>query len=87
MISNKIPTRFASAERTDPKSLLGQNQHFSNFDLLCQILDSVPNGVVILNAERQIVFLNQTMLTFSANQQRGSPGDAYWRGHRLPACI
>ncbi len=65
MISNKIPTRFASAERTDPKSLLGQNQHFSNFDLLCQILDSVPNGVVILNAERQIVFLNQTMLTFS----------------------
>jgi len=45
--------------------LLGQNQYFSNFDLLCQILDSVPNGVIILNAERQIVFLNQTMLAFS----------------------
>ncbi len=64
MIS-KIPTRFASAERADPISLLGQNQYFSNFDLLCQILDSVPNGVIILNAERQIVFLNQTMLAFS----------------------
>jgi len=59
----RLNTQFASAERADFMEIVRQNQYFSEFGLLGQILDSVQNGVVILNQARQIIFMNKAMMT------------------------
>lgn len=61
---NNIATQFAPAERADRKQLDGQSRHFLQFNLLRQVLDAMPNGVVILNQQRQIVYVNQPFLNF-----------------------
>jgi len=57
-----IQTQFASVERADFMDIVKQNHYFSEFGLLCQILDSVQHGVTILNQQRQIVYINQAMV-------------------------
>ncbi len=71
MISN-YQTQFASAERAEPTSIAGHNRHFAKLELLGQILDSVENGVVILNQYRQIIYANQPMAVFTnlGNKER-----------------
>jgi len=58
-------TQFASAARADFNDILNQNKYFTHQDLLGQILDSVPNGVIILNQQRQSVYINQAMVRFA----------------------
>jgi signal transduction histidine kinase len=46
------------ADRAQPDRILAQADMFAQIDLAPQILNSIDNGVVILNQQRQIVFIN-----------------------------
>lgn len=54
-------TDFAPAGRASADDLQRQRQLFCDFPLMTQILDSVPNIVLVLNRERQIVYANQNL--------------------------
>ncbi|MBT3601467.1 MAG: response regulator [Candidatus Latescibacteria bacterium] len=57
----KMHTDFAPAERASAGDLERQRQLFRGSSLMTQILDSVPNIVLVLNQERQIVYANQNL--------------------------
>lgn len=59
-----IPLNQPLTERVTLETIYNQGQVFSQFDMLCQILDAVPNAVTILNAQRQIVYANQTFCDY-----------------------
>jgi signal transduction histidine kinase len=60
---DEIPiTYYASAKRTSIPKLLNQNNVFESNKLLCEVLNAVPDIVLILNSDRQIIFTNQTVL-------------------------
>ena len=54
-------THYAPAKRKNLEEIRGEVKEFSNtyFD---EILNSIPNMAIIVNKERQVVFLNQTVL-------------------------
>ncbi len=62
----KLPTEFASAERSIKLELKRQIndvvKHLITKPPVKKLLDSVLEGVVILNSNRQIVFANEAML-------------------------
>jgi signal transduction histidine kinase len=59
MEDNKKKTQFAPAERTNLETLQQQQDLFANAGFMLDILDAVPNGLVVLNEERQIVYGNK----------------------------
>ncbi|MBI5666965.1 MAG: GHKL domain-containing protein [Chloroflexi bacterium] len=59
-----LPTKFAPAERAPAAVVEQQSQYFAEYPLLQQVLDAVPDIFLIVNAQRQIVFANQTLLNF-----------------------
>lgn len=61
MAVSKMYTEFAPAERASPEQVQKQRKMFENFPILTQVLDGVPNIVLILNQERQIVYANQSL--------------------------
>ncbi len=58
----KLATKFAPAERASRSTLDIQAQQFFDAPLLRHIFDSVPDIVLILNQQRQIVFANSALL-------------------------
>jgi hypothetical protein len=52
-------TFFASAERDDAKQVLADMQLIQQEKNVCEILNSLPNVVLILNQKLQIVFANE----------------------------
>ena len=58
----KLPTFFAPAERVDDKSILGDSLFLSGIDSVRGILNAVPQIGLILNAQRQVVFANASVI-------------------------
>jgi signal transduction histidine kinase len=75
-------TEFAPAERASPEEIERQSQHFAGSDLLSVLPGAVPCALVVLNAQRQIVFANAHFLGLvhnaeTADQVQGCrPGEA-----------
>lgn len=55
---NRLPTRFAPAERVAETELRRQVAYFAAETLTRHLLDAIPGVLAILNAHRQIVFAN-----------------------------
>jgi K+-sensing histidine kinase KdpD len=51
-------TRYAPAQRASDLEISSQNSIFIKNTLLCYVLDAVPDLILIINKERQIVFSN-----------------------------
>ncbi|MBI1294879.1 PAS domain-containing protein [bacterium] len=56
--SSPLETEFLSAERAPDFVVAHQHDAFTHNELLTGVLNAMPEGVVILNKERQIVFAN-----------------------------
>ena len=59
---NSIKTQFATAERASDETIIGQYKHVIDQPFFQQILDGMPEIVLIVNDQRQIVFANRPML-------------------------
>ncbi|MEZ4831366.1 MAG: hypothetical protein R2873_05050 [Caldilineaceae bacterium] len=57
--SIQLETEFLSAERAPDYVVARQHDAFTHNELLAGVLNAMPEGVVILNKERQIVFSNK----------------------------
>ena len=62
MQADCLPTRHAPAERLSAEEILRQTGRFAEDSLTKRLLDAVPNVLVILNRQRQIIYANQTLL-------------------------
>ncbi len=62
---SQLLTEFASASRTGPDALLAQSHHFDQGLLFPHLFDQIPDMVMILNSDRQIVYANRTVLHFA----------------------
>lgn len=74
-------TQFAPAERATFETLQRQQNHFAAAGLMTGILNALPDGLVILNEQRQIVFSNDAFYQAAQMKQDGSmlgarPGEA-----------
>ncbi|UCD50829.1 MAG: hypothetical protein JSW27_25305, partial [Phycisphaerales bacterium] len=63
MVSRPEPTKFAPAERAAPQEVTRQSRLFVERDLLSFLPAAVPCALVVLNAQRQIVFANEQFLS------------------------
>ncbi len=61
-------TQFASPERVSEDLLKRQSDTITSMHILCELLDSMPDFVMILNNCRQIIYGNKVLLDFSAKQ-------------------
>lgn len=61
MAESKMFTEFAPAERASSEHIRAHRKLFEKYPILMQVLDAVPNMVMILNPERQIVYVNQSL--------------------------
>lgn len=59
---SKLFTFFASAERAGHKDILSDSLFFMQHENLRDILNTVPHIGLILNAQRQVVFVNSSLL-------------------------
>jgi PAS domain-containing protein len=57
----KLKTDYAPAERASKKEVDKDGNALIDLPLLAQLLDAIPDIVLILNAYRQIVFANQAL--------------------------
>jgi signal transduction histidine kinase len=64
-----LPTQFAPAQRTPTKRLLQQAAHLANIPLLRPLFDAIPDVILILNAERQVVFANQALISLAHGEK------------------
>ncbi len=60
--AEKLFTHHAPAEKAPRKILIKQNNHFANSSLLENVLNAVPDIVLVLNKERQIVYSNKSLV-------------------------
>jgi signal transduction histidine kinase len=60
----KFPTQFAPAERAEEEKLRGQSIKFSELTILNRFLNAIPDIFIVLNKERQIIYVNSTLLKF-----------------------
>lgn len=56
------PTQFAAAERSEQRIISEQYQTVSSQPFIVTMADAFPDGFVVLNEHRQIVFANNVML-------------------------
>lgn len=61
-MSPSLPTCFAPAERSTLNDLKRQSAYFSDSSITRHLLDAIPNILLILNENRQIVYGNQILL-------------------------
>ena len=54
-----INTYFAPAERTPENKLKGQVEMFCNTTLLSEVADALPNLMMVLNKEREVIYANE----------------------------
>ena len=59
------PTRFAPAERASPEDLGRQAEAVRDQALLLEVLSTVPDLVLVLNAQREVVFANHALAEFA----------------------
>lgn len=58
-----VPTCFAPAERVSQSQIHDQAQLFEGFTLLNSVIHAVPDVVIVLNEQRQIVYANEAAYT------------------------
>lgn len=61
-------TLFASPERSSDLEIKEQSDSISRIDILCELLNAIPDFVMILNSHRQIVFGNEAVSNFALSQ-------------------
>ena len=59
-----VETRFAPAERVSDAEVREQHRSLLGIPFLKKILDSVPDILVFVNQERQVVFANRSVFSF-----------------------
>lgn len=59
MLSTPLPTKFAPAERVTEGELQRQASQWQQNQTLVLLANAVPDGILILNQYRQVVFANQ----------------------------
>ena len=73
-------TYFASPERLPPDEVRGQSEDVAVIPYLRGILDTVPEPMVVLNAQRQIILANAAMLALAGAKEQDllgrRPGEA-----------
>jgi PAS domain-containing protein len=73
--TQELTTDFAPPERASQRDLERQARYFSDQPLLRQLLDAMPNIVLILNQERQTVYANARVRElFEADSSRSIIG-------------
>lgn len=69
LVPKPLPTEFAPAERAQPETTAAQAERFlTTCPDLQTILDAVPDVVIALNRQRQIVFANRSALALTGRQ-------------------
>ena len=68
MNKQKLPTQFAPAERISEEEIKCQSRLFDEKALLRLFPDTVPDILVAINQQRQIVFANQRLFDFLGPQ-------------------
>ncbi|KAA0252923.1 MAG: histidine kinase, partial [Chlorobiota bacterium] len=63
-MSSNLETQFAPPERTPQDILLAQISAIKEHNDLTRVLDAIPEYVMILNKEREIVFANKSLLEY-----------------------
>jgi nitrogen fixation/metabolism regulation signal transduction histidine kinase len=63
--ADDLKTAFLPVERASAGRLRAQVQTFAEYDDLDQVLSAVPDMVMVLNAQRQIVYANRIFLDFT----------------------
>lgn len=71
MARNKRPTRFAPAERASAQEIERQARLFTSERLLGVLPDAVPCVLLVVNAQRQLVFANDRFHELLPAEQRG----------------
>ena len=80
----EVPTRFAPAERASAQDLERQVEAMKEQVLLREVLAGVPDLVLVLNPEREVVFANHALSDFTGL----SPEEAYGlRPGELIGCV
>ena len=59
---------FASPERSSEPELKEQTDSISRIEILCELLNAIPDFVMILNSNRQRVFGNKALADFASSQ-------------------
>jgi signal transduction histidine kinase len=62
MVTGRLPTKFLPAERASEKQVAEQARQFDQRTVTRMLLDSVPDVLLILNPQRQVVFANELCL-------------------------
>lgn len=82
MTKKKPPTKFAPAERVSAQEIKRQARLFTSEKLLGVLPDAVPCILLVVNAQRQLVFANERFIELLPTEQRGidvlgrRPGEA-----------
>ncbi|MDR3610560.1 MAG: PAS domain-containing sensor histidine kinase [Ignavibacteriaceae bacterium] len=63
ILPETLATQYAPAARAPISVIFEQNNIFNKNKLLCQVVDAVPEIILILNKERQIIFANHTVIS------------------------
>src|ERR1035437_1834580 len=69
VVSNPPQTLFAPADRLTPEALPLQVAEMENLGALVPVFDSMPDVVMILNKQRQIIFGNKILRDLAAARQ------------------
>jgi len=72
-VPGRIPTRFAPAERAAEIALRRHVDYFAAETFTCQLLDAIPQILLILNAQRQIVYANRALQSLPGNAAEEPP--------------
>jgi len=62
MTKEKIPTQFAPAEKVSPKEIERQSDLFSHNPLMSAMVNAIPDLVLIINEQRQMVYANKMLV-------------------------
>ncbi|HRL13334.1 MAG TPA: PAS domain-containing protein, partial [Aggregatilineales bacterium] len=62
MTTGKLPTKFLPAERITEAQIREQARQFDQRSVMRLLLDAVPDILLILNPQRQVVFANEICL-------------------------
>jgi signal transduction histidine kinase len=84
MPASRLTTRFAPPERLSKPLALEQAQTYPRPKMLQEMMDAVPQIVVVLNHQRQVIFTNQALLDLLGKQPNDVVGS---RPGELLDCI
>lgn len=60
----KFPSLFASADRLCREAIIEQHEMLINTPMIKNVIDSIPEIVMVINKQRQIVYANYSMIRF-----------------------